>query len=203
MNKTINWGIIAPGKIAQKFASDLKLVEGANLLAVASRDETRAKEFALEYNAQKHYGSYLDLVKDPDVDVVYIASPHPFHFEQSLLCLNHGKHVLCEKPMCMNVQEVKQLIDVAQSKNLFLMEALWTRFIPSFVKCKNLVEQGEIGEILYIQADFGFRAEYDVQRRTFNKELGGGSLLDIGIYPVFFALEIAGKPWEIKATGIF
>ena len=203
MNKTINWGIIAPGKIAQKFASDLKLVEGANLLAVASRDETRAKEFALEYNAQKHYGSYLDLVKDPDVDVVYIASPHPFHFEQSLLCLNHGKHVLCEKPMCMNAQEVKQLIDVAQSKNLFLMEALWTRFIPSFVKCKNLVEQGEIGEILYIQADFGFRAEYDVQRRTFNKELGGGSLLDIGIYPVFFALEIAGKPYEIKATGIF
>lgn len=203
MKKTVNWGIIAPGKIARKFASDMKLVEGANLYAVASRDISRAKEFANEFGAEKYYANYHELVKDPGVDVVYIASPHPFHFEQSLLCLNNGKHVLCEKPICMNAQEVAQLVDVAQSKKLFLMEALWTRFIPSFMKCKEMVEKGEIGEVLGIHADFGFKAEYNTQFRTFNKELGGGSLLDIGIYPVFLALEIAGKPDKIEATGVF
>ncbi len=202
MNRIVNWGIIAPGKIASKFASDLKLVNGARLYAVASRDVNRAKKFASDYNAKKAYGSYEELVKDPEVDIVYIASPHVFHYEQTLLCLNNGKHVLCEKPMGMNAQQVEELAQVAKEKNLFLMEALWTQFLPSFKKLKEIVTSSIIGDIRYIQADFGFKATYDIMARTFNKKLGGGSLLDIGIYPVFFALELAGKPEEILASTI-
>lgn len=202
MKKVINWGILAPGRIARKFASDLKLVENANLLAVASRDINKAKEFAHEFDADKWYGSYEELVQDPDVDVIYVASPHVFHFEHTLLCLQNGKHVLCEKPMGMNAQQVKELAMVAAQQKLFLMEAFWTNFIPSFIKCRDLVKQGVIGDIKVIQADFGFKAQYDVNARTFNKELGGGSLLDIGLYPVFLALELAGEPDHIKASAI-
>ncbi|HPF94273.1 MAG TPA: Gfo/Idh/MocA family oxidoreductase [Tenuifilaceae bacterium] len=202
MKKVINWGIIAPGRIARKFASDLKLVDNANLLAVASREINKAKEFAHEFDAQRSYGSYVELANDPDVDVVYVASPHVFHYEHSLLCLHKGKHVLCEKPMGMNAQQVKELAMVADQRNLFLMEAFWTNFIPSFVKCREIVANGVIGDIKVIQADFGFKANYDVNARTFNKELGGGSLLDIGLYPVFLALELAGEPDQIKASAI-
>ena len=130
MNRTINWGIIAPGKIARKFASDLKLVKNASLYAVASRDVSRANEFASDYNANKTYGNYIELVQDSNVDIVYIASPHVFHYEQTLMCLNNGKHVLCEKPMGMNAIQVKELADLAKQKKLFLMEALWTQFLP-------------------------------------------------------------------------
>ncbi|PKP37236.1 MAG: hypothetical protein CVT98_06340 [Bacteroidetes bacterium HGW-Bacteroidetes-15] len=202
MNKVINWGIIAPGRIARKFASDLKLVENANLLAIASRDIDKAREFAKEFGADRFYGSYEELVHDPDVDVVYVASPHVFHFEHSLLCLENGKHVLCEKPMGMNARQVMELARVADQRNLFLMEAFWTNFIPSFVKFRELVANGVIGDIKVIQADFGFKANYDINARTFNKELGGGSLLDIGLYPVFLALELAGEPDQIKASAI-
>lgn len=202
MRSIINWGIIGPGKIASKFASDLNLVNGTRLYAVASRDVNRAKKFASDYNASKAYGSYEELVNDPEVDVVYIASPHVFHYEQTLMCFNYGKHVLCEKPMGMNAQQVLELAHVAKEKNLFLMEALWTQFLPSFKKIKEIVTSGVIGDIKYIQADFGFKAAYDINARTFSKQLGGGSLLDIGIYPVFFALEFAGKPEEILASAI-
>ncbi|MFP4557016.1 MAG: Gfo/Idh/MocA family protein [Bacteroidales bacterium] len=202
MSGTINWGIIAPGKIASKFASDLKLVKNAILHAVASRDMSRAKKFASTYNANKAYGSYVELVNDPKVDIVYIASPHVLHYEQTLMCLNKGKHVLCEKPMGMNAQQVKELAGIAKEKGLFLMEALWTQFLPSFKKCKEIVADGLIGHIKFIQADFGFKANYDTIARTFSKNLGGGSLLDIGIYPVFFALEILGEPEKIRTSAI-
>lgn len=202
MKKTINWGIIAPGRIARKFASDISLVENTRLLAVASRDINKAKEFAHEFDADRWYGSYEELVQDPDIDVVYVASPHVFHFEHTLLCLQNGKHVLCEKPMGMNAKQVEELARVAAQQNLFLMEAFWTNFIPSFVKCRDLVTQGAIGEVKVVQADFGFKPNYDINARTFNKDLGGGSLLDIGLYPVFLALELAGAPNGIKASAI-
>lgn len=202
MAKKWNWGIIAPGRIAEKFASDLKLVDGANLYAVASRSLFKAQAFANKFNAEIAYESYEELAKDPNVDIVYIASPHTFHFEHSLLCLQNGKHVLCEKPMGMNAAQVNELKRVASGRKKFLMEALWTKFIPSFRKCYELVQEGHIGEVKYIQANFCFRAEYDTTKRLFNKELGGGSLLDIGIYPVFFALELAGKPNEILASAV-
>jgi predicted dehydrogenase len=198
----INWGIIAPGRIARKFASDLKLVENANLLAVASRNIDRAREFAKDFDAERFYGSYDELVHDSHVDVVYVASPHVFHFEHSLLCLKNGKHVLCEKPMGINAKQVKELARVAAQQNLFLMEAFWTNFIPSFIKCRDIVNEGAIGDIKVIQADFGFKSKYDINARTFNKELGGGSLLDIGLYPVFLALELAGIPSHISASAM-
>lgn len=201
MEKTWNWGIIAPGRIAEKFASDLKLVKGATLYAVASRNLDRAQQFASHFNAEVAYGSYEELATDPRVDVVYIASPHAFHFEQSMLCLRNGKHVLCEKPMGINAQQVEELSRVASKNNLFLMEALWTKFSPSFSKCYQMVTNGDLGDIRYIQSNFCFKAEYDITKRLFNKNLGGGSLLDIGIYPVFFALEMVGKPDAILASA--
>ncbi len=202
MSKIWNWGIIAPGKIAEKFASDLKLVYGTTLYAVASRSIEKANEFAGRHNARVAYGSYIDLANDENVDVVYIASPHTFHYEHALLCLQKGKHVLCEKPMGLNSLQIQKLTEVALAKNVFLMEALWTKFIPSFRQCYNFVKQGKIGEVKYIQANFCFKAEYNNSKRLFNKSLGGGSLLDIGIYPVFFALEMAGKPNEILASAV-
>jgi predicted dehydrogenase len=203
MKKRINWGILASGKIAEKFASDLKLVENSRLVAVASRDLNKSRKFAKKYGALKAYGSYNELVSDADVDVVYIASPHSFHFEHTGLCLNNNKHVLCEKPMGMNNQEINLMANLAQSKNLFLMEALWTRFIPSFNKCKELIERNKIGKIQHIQADFGFKANSDPVGRLLNKKLGGGALLDIGIYPVFLALTLLGEPEDIAAMAIF
>jgi predicted dehydrogenase len=201
MNKTINWGIIAPGGIAHKFASDMKLVSGSVLKAVASRDISRSKDFAAQYSAEKAYGSYEELVNDPEVEVVYIASPHTFHYEHTMLCLENGKHVLCEKPIGMNSIQLQKMIDKAREKNLFLMEAFWTRFIPSYLKFRELVENKFIGELKYIQADFGFSVNNDPNNRWLNKELGGGALLDIGIYPIFLALDIAGEPDEISSKA--
>jgi len=200
--KSYNWAILGPGRIAQKFASDLKLLPNANLYAVGSRNIDRAKNFATEYGFQKAYGSYKEIAEDPDIDIVYIASPHVGHYNDSLLCLNNGKAVLCEKPVAINEMQCRKMLDAAKKNNVFFMEALWTRFIPSFIKCKELIEEGEIGEVLIVEADFCFKAPYEVEGRLFNPLLGGGSLLDIGLYPVFLSLEILGKPEAIKAMAI-
>lgn len=202
MDKTWNWGILAPGRIAHKFASDLKLVKNANLKAVGSRDLQRARLFAKEYGADIYYDSYEKLVKDPEVEVVYIASPHVFHYEHTLLCIENGKHVLCEKPMAMNKKQAQKMAGIAQDNHVFLMEAFWTRFIPSYLKARQLAVSGQLGEIKHIQADFGFKAEYNTRERLFNKNLGGGSLLDIGIYPIFMTVDILGKPDEIISSGV-
>jgi predicted dehydrogenase len=199
--KSYNWAIIGPGKIAQKFASDLKLLPNANLYAIGSRNLERAKNFASEYGFQKAYGSYKEVAEDPNVDVVYIASPHVGHYRDSLLCLNNGKAVLCEKPVAINEQQCRIMLETAKKNNVFFMEALWTRFIPSFIKCKELIEEGEIGEVLLVECDFCFKAHYEIEGRLFNPMLGGGSLLDIGLYPVFLSLEILGKPVEINAMA--
>jgi predicted dehydrogenase len=203
MKKKINWGIIALGKIADKFAADLPLVNNANLYAVASRDKQKSKKFAKKHKAEKAYGSYEELAKDTNVDVVYIASPHAYHYEHTMLCLTHNKHVLCEKPMGMNLDQVTGMIKKAQDNKLFLMEALWTRFNPSYRKCLELIEKGKIGEIKSIQADFGFRVNTGPEDRLLARELGGGALLDIGIYPVFLALSLLGEPDEVFAKSYF
>lgn len=202
MINKINWGILAPGHIAHKFASDLKVTPGANLMAVGSRDINRSKEFAKQFGADKAFGSYEDLAKAPEIDVIYIASPHTSHFEHTMLCLENGKNVLCEKPMAMNSRELEIMIKKAKEKNLFLMEAIWTLFLPSYRKFRELITDGTIGDIKFIQADFGLLAPENPSHRIRNKELGGGSLLDIGIYPVFLALDIAGIPEEISSKGI-
>jgi predicted dehydrogenase len=200
-NKKYNWAILGPGKIAQVFAGDLKLLSNANLYAVGSRSLDRAKDFARQFGFQKAYGSYEELVADPDVDIVYVASPHINHYGNSLLCLKHKKAVLCEKPIAINAEQFKCMTGAAKKNNEFFMEALWTRFIPSFQKCKELIEEGAIGDIQLIEADFCFKAQYDVEGRLFNPLLGGGSLLDIGIYPVFIAMALLGKPIFIKAIA--
>ncbi len=199
MSLKIKWGIIAPGRIAEKFASDLTLVKDAKLIAVASRSLERSQAFALKHDIPYAYDNYEDMLKYSDIDIVYIASPHTFHYEHTLLCLKYNKHVLCEKPMGMNVNEVRTMIQQAKRKGLYLMEAFWTRFTPSFVKCLELIKKDFIGDIKSIQADFGFIADSHPEGRWMNKNLGGGSLLDIGIYPVFLALSILGKPDNIAA----
>jgi predicted dehydrogenase len=202
MERTINWGILGTGRIAEKFAFDLQFVSNARLVAVGSRDVNKAFEFARRYNAQKAYGSYDELASDKDTDVIYIGTPHVCHCENTLLCLDKGKAVLCEKPFAMNEKEVSRMVSKSREKNIFLMEAIWTRFLPSIKKTLELIEAGAIGEIIHIKSDFGYKAEYDPEWRLFKQELGGGSILDIGIYPVFLILLLLGEPDEIVADAV-
>lgn len=201
--KKIKWGIIGLGKIAGKFAGDLEDVEDATLYGVASRNLDKAEEFKDEFDAKKAYGSYDEILKDPEVDVIYVATPHVYHAEITKSCIDHGKSVLCEKPFAMNRSEVEEMISLAKQKNVFLMEALWTKFLPHFQDVQQKIKNNEYGKIKSIKADFGFEAEYDPSKRLFNKELGGGSLLDIGIYPVFLAYDLLGMPENIEAKATF
>lgn len=203
MPKTINWGIIGPGRIAHKFSQDLLMVNGARLYGVASRDAEKARSFAAQYGAEKSYGSYEALVSDPAIDVVYIATPHVFHYPNTMLCLKHGKAVLCEKPFGINANEVEQMIIEASKRKLFLMEAFWTRFIPATEKLLELLSEGVIGKLQFVTADFGFLGDPDPQKRVLNKFLGGGSLLDVGIYPVYLSLLLFGAPVNISAMASF
>ena len=199
MSNTIRWGILACGKIAKKFAADLQHVEGAVLTAVASRDIDKAKAFATEVSVPKYFGTYEELVASDDVDVIYVASPHSHHHEHTLLCLNHGKAVLCEKAFAINSRQAHEMVDLARTKKVFLMEALWSRFLPHYQKVKEMLEEEKLGEIKGIMANFGFKPMPPVSPRLFDPSLGGGSLLDIGIYPVFFAQSLLGKPDTIIA----
>ena len=203
MSKPYRWGILGLGGIAHKVASDLKQVEGAILYAVASRSLEKAKAFAGDFKAEKAYGSYKDLAKDPEVDIIYVATPHVFHFEHALLGLQHHKAVLCEKPIAMNAAQLSRMISEAKRKNMFLMEGLWTNFMPHVQKVYDLTQKEIYGKCLKIEADFSFKAEFDTEARLFNKNLGGGALLDIGIYPVYLALKLLGLPQDIKATAQF
>ena len=201
--KTIRWGIIGLGSIANKFATDLASVEDSQLVAVASRSQQKAAKFAFKYNSKKAYDSYEKLVKDSQVDAVYIATPHCFHKEHALLCLRHKKAVLCEKPFAMNLQDVIEMVEVAKEHNVLLMEALWTFFLPHFNYVIDVVKSQKFGKLKSLEADFGFFHPYDIEHRLFNKQLGGGSLLDIGIYPIFVALSSLGKPKSIAASATF
>jgi len=201
--KRYKWGILAPGIMSKKFSAGLKLLDNAELYAVGSRDLKRAKAFAGEHGFKKYYGSYEDLAKDPDLDVVYIASPHSFHKEHTLLCLNNGKHVICEKAFALNEKEVYEMTDLAKKKGLFLMEALWPPFQPFYKKASEIIKSGMLGDIRHLNGYFSFIPPYDPKERKFNPLLGGGSLLDIGIYPVIDALTFIGIPDEIKAAATY
>lgn len=203
MQKTYNWAILGCGKIARKFSSDLKLLPNANLYGAASRDLQKAKDFANEFGFEKAYGSYEEMVADPKVDAVYVATPHSHHHEHTMLCLNHKKAVLCEKAFAINKNEAEEMIATAQKNNTFLMEAFWTMFQPSFNKAMEIIKSGELGKLRVVRSDFAFNGTYNPENRLYNTALGGGSLLDIGIYPVFAALTSLGKPAMIKTLADF
>jgi len=203
MKKKYNWGILAPGKMAAKFTSGLKLLEKAELYAVGSRDAGRAERFAREHGFTRFYGSYEELAADPEVDIIYIASPHSAHYEQTLLCLRNKKAVICEKAFALNTQQVEKMISEAGRQNIFLMEALWPPFQPYYKKAREIVKSGIAGKLNHLQAYFSFIPPYNPEDRKFNPALGGGSLLDIGIYPVIDALTFMGIPDEIKAEADF
>lgn len=202
MTKKINWGILGAGKIAGKFATDLAMLTDANLYAVASRTLTKAEGFAKTYHFEKAFGTYEDMLADPDLDAVYIATPHVFHCEHTLLCLTHKKAVICEKPFAINTKEVKQMIAKAKETDTFLMDALWTLCLPHILKTKEIVESGQLGKLISVKADFGFVADFNPNSRLFDRDLGGGSLLDIGIYPALLALFLLGKPKKITAAAL-
>jgi predicted dehydrogenase len=201
--KTIRWGIIGLGKIANKFAKDIQTVENCQLYAVASRHQEKATSFAKQYNAVNAYDSYEALAADPDIDAVYIATPHSFHKAHSILCMNHKKAVLCEKPLAMNIMEVEEMIVAAKVNNVLFMEALWTYFLPHYQFVLSQLKSGKYGDITKLEADFGFQPKIDMDSRVFKKSLGGGSLLDIGIYPIFAALSTLGNPVDIDAKATF
>jgi predicted dehydrogenase len=200
MKETV-WGIIGPGKIANKFALALKLVPGARLGAVASRDKEKGRAFAVTHEAGQVYDNYAALATDPTINAIYIATPHGFHAEHALLCLRQGKAVLCEKPLALSAVEVGSMIAAAREHRAFLMEAMWTRFIPLMGAVMELVDSGRIGAVRYIRADFGFLSPFDPAGRLYNLRLGGGSLLDIGIYPLYLCLQLLGEPDHITAAG--
>jgi len=201
MDKKYNWAILGCGKIARKFVADLSLLGNANLYAAASRSLENAKEFADQLGFEKAYGSYQEMVEDPDVDIVYIATPHAKHLEHSLLCLNNKKAVLCEKAFAMNTKEVDQMIAASKSNNTFLMEAFWTIFSAKFNKVLELAKDKDLGQLRFVKSDFMFKADFDPDKRLYNIDLGAGSLLDIGIYPIFRSLMLLGKPSSIKTMA--
>lgn len=201
MDKKYNWAILGCGKIARKFVADLSLLPNANRYAAASRSLDNAKGFAKELGFEKAYGSYQEMVEDPNVDIVYIATPHAKHLEHSLLCLNNKKAVLCEKAFAMNTKEVDQMIAASKSNNTFLMEAFWTIFSAKFIKVLELAKDKDLGQLRFVKSDFMFKADFDPDKRLYNIDLGAGSLLDIGIYPIFRSLMLLGKPTSIKTMA--
>jgi predicted dehydrogenase len=201
MKTELNWGIIGSGRIAHKFAQDMRLVPNARLHAIASSDRSRAQEFARQYGAEYAFGSYEAIVNCPHLDVVYIASTNEKHCENAILCLKRRIPVLCEKPLAMNLKEVKRMLDTAEQNQTFFMEAMWTRCIPAFQKVLELVENGVIGGPLSIKAEFGFFYPFDATSRLYDLKQGGGSLLDIGVYPMTLAQSIFGKPLVINALA--
>lgn len=204
MGQSIRWGIIGLGNIAHKFAEDLALVKGGELLAVASRSRQKAGLFKEEFNVKNAFDSYKRLFECEDVDVIYIATPHTEHCNWSIMAMEHGKHVLCEKPMGINTSQVEQMVKTAHKNQVFLMEALWSRFNPAIKKVKEVIDNGDIGTIGYLHADFAFYGlDKDPEGRLLNPKLAGGSLLDIGIYPLFLAYLLLGIPDTITAASKF
>ncbi len=204
MAKKIRFGIMGCGNIAGSFAGDLPLTKYCELTTVASRSQEKANKFAKQYKSPKAYNSYQQLVEDPEVDVVYVATPHPFHMENSMLAINAGKHVLCEKPITVSAGQLKKLIAAAKKNNVFLMEAMWTRFFPAMAKLRKLLAEDKVGKIMTVEADFGVKFDAGPEHRIFNPELGGGALLDLGIYPVALASMIYGKqPKKIFCAASF
>jgi len=196
----IRWGILGCGKIARKFAADLQFVGDAELIAVGAREQSTADAFAKDFPAKHVHGSYEALVNNAEVDVIYVATPHGLHHEHVMLCLKHKKAVLCEKAFAINFREAKEMIDYAKEQNTFIMEAFWTRLLPGYLKMKDMIAEGKLGKIKYLNAEFGFIPTPPFPTRLYQPSLGGGALLDIGVYPIFLALDVLGKPDQIDAA---
>ncbi len=203
MSDKIRWGLVGLGSISRKFATGLGFLPDAEIYAVASRTQDKADAFGAEFGARRCYGSYEALAADPNVDVVYIGTPHNYHMPNTLLYLNAGKHVLCEKPFAVNAGEAKAMIDCARANGRFLMDAFWTRFFPAMAKLRGLLAEGAIGDVMLVQADFGYRTPgIDPHSRLYNPDLAGGALLDVGSYCVQLASMVYGKqPRDISSQA--
>jgi predicted dehydrogenase len=199
--KTYNYGIIGPGRIATSFCKALQRCERVKIYGVASRDVQRAKDFAQQFGATKTYNNYEAIAEDPNIDVIYIATPHAFHAQHAINCLHHKKPVVCEKPLTLDHATAEKIVQASRDNNTFLLEGMWSRFNPSVSLAKELIEEGTIGEVRHITADFGFKKDYDPKSRLYDLALGGGSILDVGVYPLFLALFILGKPDSIQTTA--
>jgi predicted dehydrogenase len=202
LGKTIKWGILATGWIADLFVKDL-ILTGHDVAAVGSRSQSNADRFAKTFGIAKAHGSYEALVADPDVDIIYIATPHPQHVTTAKLALSAGKHILVEKPFTLNASEAAEIVDLARAKGLVALEAMWTRFLPHMRRIREIIAAGTIGEIRSITADHRQKLPDDPNHRLNALDLGGGALLDLGIYPISFAWDILGKPASILAAATF
>jgi predicted dehydrogenase len=199
--KTYNYGIIGPGRIATSYCKAIQRSERVRIHAIASRDEQRAKDFAEQFGASKTYNSYEAIAKDPEVDVIYIATPHAFHAKLAMMCLEYKKPVVCEKPLALDRVSAVEIVEAARRNKTFLLEGMWSRFNPSVIRAKELIDTGMIGDVRHMTADFGFKKEYDPKSRLYDLALGGGSILDVGVYPLFLALFILGSPDSIQASA--
>ena len=201
MADAIRWAILGTGKIARAFAEALQETPGAQLVAVGSRTLANAQSFATGFGQAQAFGSYQALADAPGIDIVYIATPHPMHAANASMALNAGRAVLCEKPFTMNVREAAQVVALAREKQLFLMEAMWTRFMPALAEVRRIVASGEIGPVRQVHADFGFAATQDPEHRVNKRELGGGALLDLGIYPLSISCALLGPVESVQAQA--
>ena len=201
MTEDIRWGIIGPGRIAQNVVKDFAVVDGARAVAVASRSQERAEAFAGRHGLERAYGSYSELIADPDVDVLYLATPHPQHHALALAGIRAGKALLVEKAFTATAAGAQEVVDLARETGVFVMEAIWTRFQPVIVAVRDLVADGAIGEVRSVQADLGVTRVYDPTDRLFNVALGGGALLDLGVYVVNIAQMMLGNPSRVVAAG--
>lgn len=202
MTTDVRWGILATGWIADLFVRDLQLT-GHRVTAVGSRTQQAADSFAKQFQIPRAHGSYEALVSDPDVDIIYVATPHPMHAAHAIMALDAGKHVLVEKPFTINAAEARRIVDLASAKNLVVLEAMWTRFLPHMVRIREIVASGTLGQVYSVIADHTRDLPSDPKHRLNALELGGGALLDLGIYPISFAWNILGKPEEITAMARF
>lgn len=196
----LKWGVLGAGGIAKTFVADCKAA-GINMAAVASRSLDKAEQFAADAGIDVAYGSYEQLVADPEIDIVYVATLHPMHAEHAILAINAGKHVLVEKPFTLNAREAKAVADSASAQGVFAMEAMWTRFLPSMLRIEQIIADGGLGELRSLQADHSQYLPYTRAPRLHERELGGGALLDLGVYPVSFANRLFGKPESISARA--
>jgi predicted dehydrogenase len=197
----VRWGIAGPGGIAKGFADGMRLVDDGVITAVASRSPERADAFAAEFAIPTAYGDYRALAEDPEVDAVYVATVASQHEANTLLFLEAGKHVLCEKPFALSAQQARRMAAAARERGLFLMEAMWSRFLPAYQVLGHVLDEGRIGDVLQVEADFGFRWPFDPEHRHFDLGTGGGGLLDLGIYPVQLCTLVLGLPERVVAIG--
>ncbi len=201
MNQKIKWGILGTGRMAELFTSELKHLPDAVVQAVGSRNMQKAQAFGKRFEIPQRFGSYEDLVRQSDTDIIYVATPHPFHAENTVLALKSGRHVLCEKPFAMNAGEAEIMIRTARETGYFLMDALWIRFTPLMQWLKQALDKGFLGEPGIFSGSFGYAMDFDPESRVYNPNLGGGALLDVGVYPLSTSVWLMGKPWKTEALA--